>query len=368
MSAFIPGIELSRRFYLESVRPLLDARFPGLPHAAARIGSGSEVLGFDTEMSTDHEWGPAVQLFLPEAQIGLAHSIREVMRHELPREFYGYPTHFGDSPDEPGTQVMQSGSDGPINHHVTVSTVREFAQQHLAYDPALSLEAADWLTISSQKLREVTAGEVFFDEAGELTALRERLAYYPHDVWLYMLAAQWQRIGQEEHLMPRAGYAGDELGSSIIGSRLVRDIMGLCFLMERQYAPYPKWYGTAFKQLVAAERLLPVLAQVQAAETWQERNKAIAEACRCVERMHNALDITESMPEEPTHFFGRPFLVIWGSKFAGALLERIADPEVLQIASGRLIGSIDQFSDSTDLRSDVSRRHALKALYLPGGR
>ena len=62
--AFIPGLELSRRFYWEAVRPVLDGLWPGLPHAAALIGAGSETLGFDDEMSTDHGWGPRLQLLL----------------------------------------------------------------------------------------------------------------------------------------------------------------------------------------------------------------------------------------------------------------------------------------------------------------
>ena len=66
MSAFVPGLELSRQFYGEVVRPVLDARFPDLPHSAALLGRGSEVLGFDDEMSTDHDWKPRVLLFLRE--------------------------------------------------------------------------------------------------------------------------------------------------------------------------------------------------------------------------------------------------------------------------------------------------------------
>ncbi|HEU0299458.1 MAG TPA: hypothetical protein VFR37_08395, partial [Longimicrobium sp.] len=64
MPEFIPGLELSRLFFVEAVRPLLDAAFPGLRYAAGLLGSGSDVLGFDTEMSRDHDWGPRVDLFL----------------------------------------------------------------------------------------------------------------------------------------------------------------------------------------------------------------------------------------------------------------------------------------------------------------
>nr|MBA2773672.1 hypothetical protein [Nocardioidaceae bacterium] len=66
MTAFVTGLELSRHFYHGLVRPILDARFAGLPHSAALLGRGSEVLGFDDEMSTDHDWKPRVLLFLRE--------------------------------------------------------------------------------------------------------------------------------------------------------------------------------------------------------------------------------------------------------------------------------------------------------------
>src|ERR687893_36730 len=130
MADFIKGIELSGLFFFEAVKPVLDAEFPRLRYSAARLGSGSEVLGFDDEMSTDHGWGPRV--------------------------------------------------------------------------------------------------DVFHDEAG-LGEIRGRFSYYPRDVWLYLLAAGWERVGQEEHLMGRAGIAGDELGSAIIAARLARDLMRLGF-------------------------------------------------------------------------------------------------------------------------------------------
>jgi hypothetical protein len=164
--------------------------------------------------------------------------------------------------------------------------------------------------------------------------------------------------------MPRAGFVGDELGSAIIGSRLVRDVMSLCFLMEKQYAPYPKWFGTAFKQLKCADQLLPVLLSAQQARTWQEREMALCEAYELLARMHNKLGLTEMLPETVSPFFGRPFKVIWGSAIAQALVDKITDPAVNRIASRPLIGSIDQFSDSTDLHAVGDWRAKIRELYL----
>jgi hypothetical protein len=364
MPIFIPGQELSRRFYREAVRPILEDRFPGLPHAAGLLGSGSDALGFDTEMSTDHDWGPAVLLFLRDGDAHLGDAIRAAMSERLPREFLGYPAGMRDAPDEPGTLVLGTASDdGPQIHRVYPTTVREFAGHHLAIDIGRPLAAADWLSIPSQALRSVTAGAVHHDGVGELTALRERLAWYPHDVWLYLLASGWQRIGQEEHLMPRAGYVGDELGSAIMGSRLARDVMSLGFLIERQYAPYPKWFGSAFAQLQCAPALTPPLWRAQVATQWPERMAAIGEAYELLARMQNGLGLAEPLDERTHSFFSRPFQVIGGGRFSEALLARIADPEVRGIAARRPIGGVDQWSDSTDLRSWGGWRPRVRAFY-----
>jgi hypothetical protein len=95
LDTFIPGLELNRIFYEEIVRPILVARFPDLAYSAALMGYGSDVLGYDTALSADHEWGPRLLLFLPDdASTGLAESIDDVLRHELPPTFLGYSTNF----------------------------------------------------------------------------------------------------------------------------------------------------------------------------------------------------------------------------------------------------------------------------------
>jgi hypothetical protein len=359
MPAFIPGLDLAEAFYLEVVRPILDAEFPGLAHSAALLGSGSEVIGCDTAMSTDHDWGPRCLLFLTEAEHSrLWEAVEQTLRHRLPPVFRGYPTEF----DEADLRPPGTEKPGPINHRVEALTPRGFIFRTLHLDLDRELEPADWLSFESHRLLTIVAGRVFHDGIG-LQAVRDRFAYYPHDIWLYLLAAGWMRISQEEHLMGRAGFVGDELGSSLIGSRLVRDVMRLCFLMERQYPPYAKWYGTLFGHLACAGDLLPHLLAASRAIHWQEREEHLAAAYEYLATMHNVLALTEPLPTTVEPFFARPFRVIGGERFAKALRAKIEDPAVRRIAECRLIGSVDQFSDSTDLLSRPSWRPALRRLY-----
>ncbi|RPH57786.1 MAG: DUF4037 domain-containing protein, partial [Chloroflexi bacterium] len=217
MPAFMPGLELNRRFYADCARPLLDRHFPALPHAAALIGYGSEIIGFDTEMSMDHAWSPRLWLFLRDKDLGQAEAIKTMLGQELPREFLGFPVSTVPVEGEPGVFWMNPAAERPLEHQVKATSLRHFVQETLNWELTQSFAPADWLSISSQILLEMTAGAVYHDGLGELTALRAQLAWYPRDVWLYLLACGWSRIGQEEHLMPRAGFVGDELGSALIG-------------------------------------------------------------------------------------------------------------------------------------------------------
>ena len=268
---------------------MLHTGYPGLPFSAALLGRGSEVLGFDDEMSRDHNWEPRVLLFLRDddyARYGEA--VERSLGDALPARFAGYPTQF------------------------SLSTLRTYVQEHLDLDIDGAIEAPDWLTLPEQRLRMVTAGAVYHDEVG-LQVLRDRLAYYPHDVWLYLLIAAWWRVHPEANLMGRAGFVGDELGSGVIASQLVHDLMHLSFLLEKQYAPYSKWFGTAFSRLECGPSLAPLLQGVLRADTWSERQDALAAAYQHVAALHDTLGITPPVQIEVQRMWNRPFTVPWGT-------------------------------------------------------
>ena len=362
--AFIPGIRLCQLFYEEAVRPILAATFPLLVYSAALIGYGSDVLGYDTVRSTDHEWGPRLLLFVEEqAYPDVAAPIHAELRQRLPREFSGYSTHFGE-PDADGVRLREGRESGPVEHKVEVHTLRQFCLDRLGLDPRSGLLPREWLILPQQKLLEFTAGAVYHDGLGELGEMRKQLAYYPRDVWLYLLAAQWQRIAQQEPFVGRTGEVGDEVGSHLIAGTLVRDLMRLCFLIERRYAPYSKWFGTAFSRLDAAPALSPTLQGVLRAEHWQERERHLCAAYEVAARLHNALGITAPLAEHVSFFHDRPFRVIHGERFVSAIIDAIDDEGVRDLVERiGMIGAIDQITDNVDVLSNPAQYVTFRGLY-----
>lgn len=361
MTDFVPGLRLSRLFYEEAVRPILDAAFPDLPHSAALLGHGSEVLGFDDPQSTDHHWGPRLQLFLNEQDYRQFDSnIREILSNRLPINFMGYSTNFGE-PDDEGVQLLEGVISSPINHRVEISTIKLFFEDILHFNPYCEITVLDWLLFPQQELLGITTGEVFFDGLNELNSLRHKFAYYPEDVWLYLLSAQWMKIAQEEAFVGRCGDIGDELGSQIIAVRLVRELMKLCFLLEKTYAPYSKWLGMAFARLQCSKELIPVLEQILSSDACKERETGLSHAYEIVGNLHNSLGVTEYVEAKISRYHGRPYLVIHAKRFAEAARSAIKDENVRAISVS--IGSVDQFVDSTDALMDIKLLRKLRTIF-----
>ncbi len=217
-------------------------------------------------------------------------------------------------------------------------------------------------------LAEVTGGAVSSTTAspagrgGGLARPGPRSRWYPRDVWLYILACQWQRIDQEEPFPGRCAEVGDELGSAIVAARLVRDVVRLVLLMQRRYPPYSKWLGTAFARTPAAAALLPLLTGALSATSWPAREDSLCAAYEAVGRLHNELELTARVdPAVRPTFWDRPFRVLGAARFAAALRAAIADPVIRALPP---TGAVDQFTDSTDALGDRRRLRATAAVQL----
>ena len=337
MATFIPGADLAEGLYEEVIRPVLRRT----THAAALLGTGSDVIGLDTARSTDHGWGPRLHLFVDETDVA---DVLSRVDAALPETYRGWPTRYG-------------WDAVPVQHHVVVRPLGPWLRNHIGIDPRDGMRTVDWLAVPQQKLLEVTAGPVFHDDTGELARARKMLAWYPDDLWLWLVACQWRRLDQEEPFVGRTAEVGDELGSRILAARLARDLMRLCLLLDRRYAPYSKWLGSAFAGLGISPTMGPLLEAALVATTFPEREAALVAAFRAVALRHNEEGVTRLVPPEVSLFHGRPFRVIGSHRFVDACLEQVQDPWLRGLP---LVGAIDQVADSTDVlqRAGVARRVA----------
>ncbi len=359
MPKFIPGLKLCEAFYEEAIRPLLSEHHPRLSYTAARLDWGSDVLSFDTPMSMDHGWGPKMTLYLdPEDHGQLHHSLDALFAQCLPLQVRGFPTHFGEPLADGG--VMQKKESHPIHHMVVITTPQKFFQDYLGLESDHPLAPTDWLSLPHQKLRTLQSGRIYHDDLG-LEERRKRLAWYPQDLWRYLMAVQWQRIDQDAPFVGRAGSVDDGLGSHLVGARLVREIMRLGFLLSKVYPPYAKWFGSAFDALSIADPLQSVLEHVLKSLSWQERQGYLSDAYAILMAYHANLKIPRESFTNIPYFHNRPFRVPEGSRFVDALLSEISDPEVRALPCH--LGNVDQISDNTDVLEDPQRcRDLIKAL------
>jgi Domain of unknown function (DUF4037) len=351
---FIPGLQLAGEYFTDVVRPLLDRAYPGLAYSAALLGWGSEVLGFDSQRSTDHNWGPRLQVFLAAGGGPSSGEIGAMLAGELPAAFRGYRTVFPDTQDPGGT----------ARHWVEVAPLASWLNDELGFDPTQPVTLLDWLATPTQRLAEVTAGAVFHDGPGELNRARGRLAWYPHDVWLYVLACQWQRIGQEEAFPGRCAESGDELGSAIVTARLARDLMRLCLLMARRYPPYSKWLGAALARILDGADIALALSRAVSAADWRTREQHLCHAYEIAATLHNRLGLTGHVDPHTRPYYERPYQVIDAGRFAAALREAIADPQIRRLQG---VGAVDQFIDSTDALGDIPFLRAAVAAAIQAG-
>ena len=324
-----PGGHVARRYYDEVVAPLLERHRPGLPHAAARLGAGSDVLGLDDAMSRDHDWGLRLTLLVDEAWVA---GVDALLERELPEVVDDLPVRFSTTWDP------------VVRHRVEVTTVEAFVRSRLGVDASAPLTVEQWLAVTGQSVLEVVAGPVFADTDGRLSAVRRRLAWYPDDLWLHLVAVDWARLGEELPFVGRTGARGDELGSRLVTAGLAGVLVHLAFLLERRWPPYAKWRGVVAAGLPEAGPAMRQLTAALDAGSWRDREDALCEAADLL------LDVQRQagLPTDPHRsavepFHDRPFRGI-APHVEEVLLAAVRDPRVRALPRG--VGSVEQWSDN----------------------
>ncbi len=229
------GLEIAKAYWEGYGLPMLREGFPEVAGqvAAGLCGSGSECLGYDDEVSRDHDFEPGFCLFLPgEDRVDRRTAFRlERAYAALPRTFMGL------------TRSRMSPVGGERHGVIRLA---DFLKEKTG-SPEGHLTVSDWLRVPEQSLLEVTGGAVWLDESGLLTAVRDRLGFLPEDIRLRKLSGELLIMNQSGQYNYRRCLDHGERGAALLAAgEFVRAALHALLLLEGRYMPYYKW---AFRAL-----------------------------------------------------------------------------------------------------------------------
>ena len=245
------GLELSRAYYEECGRPMLETEFPALlPFLAVGLfGEGSECFGYDDTVSRDHDFEPGFCIFLPGEDLVSRRDafLLERAYAALPKTFRGFAR----------SRLSPVGG----NRHGVLRMADYFSKTLGAPDGELNL--MQWLSLPEQALAEATNGELFMDNFGELTRIRESLRTYPEDVRRKRVAGYLLLMAQAgQYNYTRCLKHGESGAAQLAVGEFVRSTLSVLFLLNRRYQPYYKWVFRALRSLPDGPAFAALLEQL----------------------------------------------------------------------------------------------------------
>ena len=238
------GIEIARGYYEEFGKPMLESEFADIMPflAAGFVGSGSEHYGYDDETSRDHDFEPGFCIFLPGEdvvdrrrafQLGRAYA-------KLPKEYAGIK------------RQLVSPVGGNRNGVIRTD---EFYMKSIGSANG-ELTAMEWLRLPDYALAEAVNGDVFFDNYGEFSRIREKLICMPEDIKLKRLAGNLLIMAQSgQYNFVRCMKHGEPEAAQLACVEFVNAAMKTRFLLQDRYMPYYKWSFRALRELIGTEEL-----------------------------------------------------------------------------------------------------------------
>lgn len=257
-------IDISRQFFEQVVRPILEEYFPAETKQIAFgvFGYGSEALRLDDDYSRDHHWGLRIDALMPDDVFQhKREEMRQVLSAHLPSTFQGHSLREG--------HVAGAG--------LAPDSLSAFLARTIGLDhPPKTYQ--EWLNLPEEDITHIINGEVWHDPTGKFSAIRTAFQqYYPEPVRLRRIA-HWCRYfsGMGTYALKRAILRNNEFYATTTFSKAIRWGIQLAFMLEKQYYPYDKWLLAYFKHLPRLYRPLgPLVDEAVRLSTPWERKLAL---------------------------------------------------------------------------------------------
>lgn len=217
----ITGMDISKRFFKNEILDIFQKNFPQLfsKTAFGLVGEGSECFGFDDEISKDHDFGK-------RCCIWLADDVDRDMKNKIEKFFES------------------------IDGKIQVYYISEFYKYYTLFpEGPQSLE--EYRKVPSDFLAVATNGEVFLDNFGKFTQVRERLLkYYPDDIVYKRMAYCLNQLAQSgQYNYIRCFNRNDLIGCEQSLSEFIKYYVHFIHIINRKYMPFYKWYKKSLETL-----------------------------------------------------------------------------------------------------------------------
>ncbi|GHU13776.1 hypothetical protein FACS1894161_4030 [Spirochaetia bacterium] len=231
------GLSLAREYFFTHGRDMLESKFPEYRDriACGLAGEGSECLGFDDEVSRDHDFGAGFCMWLTDDDFNHIGEDLRAAYDELPASFGGCekrnPVSFGE-------------------WRLSAQRTGDFYRKYTSLSRAPET-TEEWRRIPEHFLAAAVSGEVFVDQLGEFSAIRKKLLeFYPEDVRLKKITARVAVAAQAgQYNFPRCLKHGENAAALLALAEFIRAVCSAVYLLNYRYMPYYKWARRGLKTL-----------------------------------------------------------------------------------------------------------------------
>lgn len=273
------AISLSREFFEEEIEPLLQENLPEVLNIASIgiAGTGSDALGYDDELSKDHDYEIKVILWLSDLNY-------ELYGNELKRLVQRFENGTGEtflqssSSKNTGCETFKRNESG-LKKAVYIEKASDFYKKYTGLSSPPS-QLSTWALLPQDVLRIVTGGEIFVNHCSEFKEFRDILSrYYPEDLRIKKMAYCLNKMAQSgQYNYPRALKRNDHVFALFALTEFIEFYLKFLHLVNKKYCPFYKWRFRSAKDLkILAPETLEGLEALAKFELSKERSIQIIE-------------------------------------------------------------------------------------------
>ncbi len=246
------GLEIAEAFYNTYGKKMIHDNFLELENkiTIGLVGSGSECLGFDDDLSKDHDYEPRFIMFVPDETDRQTFFKLERAYNALPKEFMGLQRKYD--------HLMLGDS---------VIKISDFYLQKVGNKDG-NLSNYEWLSLPSFYLLEATNGKIFNPVNNDFIKIREKLSKYPEDIKFKKLAGNLLLMYQSGIYNYERAITRKDLGAvSLSLHEFTKHTLAVLYLLNDIYMPYYKWWFKGLEKFFSLTDLLNKLKELLVNDT-----------------------------------------------------------------------------------------------------